>query len=228
MEDIKSRVAKAAPIMALIRKHESEGAVAKQGVESAYDVVWSGIRKEDRPKKLSAMTVGKVLWWQDLIDSAYQSEAAGAYEIMEDTLRTLEVSQSAIFDATTQDALCLQLLDRRGWAKCEAGHISAETFGNALAKEWASLPVITGAKKGRSYYDGDGLNSAHATVPEVLAAIRAALAAQPVTTPSTRTAYDVIADLEAENAALAVRVAAFEAWAASVNISLDRLESRRA
>lgn len=225
-----TRVEKAAPIMALIRKHESESAVAKQGVESAYDVVWSGIRKEDRPKKLSAMTVGKVLWWQDLIDASYQSEAAGAYQIMEDTLRTLTVSQTALFDAATQDDLCLQLLDRRGWAKCEAGQISVETFGNALAKEWASLPVITGAKKGRSYYDGDGLNSAHATVPEVLTAIRTALEAKPNTTPAppARTIYDVIAELEAENAAMTARMAAIEAWAATVNVSLDRLESRNA
>lgn len=225
-----NRIEKAAPIMALIRKHESQSAVAKQGVDSPYDVVWSGIRKEDRPKKLSAMTVGKVLWWQDLIDASYQSEAAGAYQIMEDTLRTLTVSQSAIFDAATQDALCLQLLDRRGWAKCEAGTISAETFGNALAKEWASLPVITGAKKGRSYYDGDGLNSAHATVPEVLAAIRAALETKPITTPEppARTVYDVIADMEAENADLTARLAAMEAWATTVNLALDRLEKRNA
>lgn len=216
-----SRIERAAPIMALIRKHESQSAVAKQGVESAYDVVWSGIKPADRPKKLSAMTVGRVLWWQDLIDSAYQSEAAGAYQIMEDTLRTLDVNQAAIFDAATQDALCLQLLDRRGWAKCEAGQLSAESFGNALAREWASLPVITGAKKGRSYYDGDGLNSAHATVDEVLTAIRAALnTAAPVPSPVAPP------PMPADN--LLARMAAFEAWAASVDDTLDILESRRA
>jgi hypothetical protein len=223
--NLMTRVERAAPIMALIRKHESQGAASAQGVESAYDVVWSGIAPEDRPKKLSRLTVGRVLWWQDLIDSRYQSEAAGAYQIMEDTLRTLEVDQAAIFDAATQDALCLQLLDRRGWAKCEAGTLSPEAFGNALAKEWASLPVITGSKKGKSYYAGDGLNAAHASVDEVLAAIRDALEATPATAPTT--IFDVIADLEAEVADLRERVAGFEAWAASVNASLDRLETRR-
>jgi muramidase (phage lysozyme) len=168
------RVAKAAPLLALIRRHESDSAVKPQGAASVYDVVWGGIKAKDRPKQLSAMTVGKVLWWQDLIDSRYMSEAAGAYQIMEDTLRTLKVSRDAIFDKATQDALCLQLLDRRGWDDCEAGRISPEAFGNELAKEWASLPVLTGPKKGRSYYAGDGLNKAHATVAEVLTAIAGA------------------------------------------------------
>jgi hypothetical protein len=55
----------------------------------------------------------------------------------------------------------------RGWQKFVAGEISLIAFGNALAKEWASFPVLTaqqGAhgklKRGQSYYDGDGLNSA--------------------------------------------------------------------
>lgn len=39
---------------------------------------------------------------------------------------------------------------------------------------------------------------------------------------------DRLALLEAENAAFAARLAALEAWAASVNLSLDRLEPRRA
>lgn len=225
-----NRLKRAEPILRLIRKYESQGAVQAQGVDSEYDCVWSGIKPEDRPKKLSRLSVGRVLWWQDLIDGRYQSEAAGAYQIMEDTLRTLDVDQSATFDAATQDALCLQLLDRRGWAKCEAGQLSPEAFGNALAKEWASLPVITGSKKGRSYYAGDGLNAAHASVEEVLEAIREALssAAPAMPVEPARTVYDVIAELEAENADLLARLAAIETWAATVNAALDRLENRRA
>lgn len=217
IEETMTRIEKAAPIMALIRKHESLGAVEAQGVESPYDVVWSGINREDRPRKLSRLTVSRVLWWQDLIDSRYQSEAAGAYQILEDTLRTLDVNPSALFNAATQDALCLQLLDRRGWAKCERGELSPEAFGNALAKEWASLPIITGARRGESYYGGDGLNAAHATPEEVLAAIREALAA-PASAP----------DPSPNGDDLATRLAAMEAWAASVNAALDRLENRHA
>lgn len=185
------RVQKAAPILALIRANESEGAVRAQGVESAYDVVWSGIKPADRPRKLSEMTVAKVLWWQDLIDARYMSEAAGAYQVMEDTLRTLKVDPGALFDRATQDALAVQLLDRRGWARCEAGQISPEDFADQLAREWASFPVVRdqkGAKRqirvGQSYYAGDGLNKSHTTPATVLAAIREALAGRGGDVPS--------------------------------------------
>ena len=177
-----ARVEKARPILDLIGKYESEGAVKAQGVASAYDVVWSGIKPEDRPRKLSAMTVGRVLWWADLIDPLYMSEAAGRYQLMEDTLRGLDVKPTRIFDAECQDELALQLLDRRGWASCEVGAMSVEEFADNLAREWASLPVIRDQrghkrpiKAGQSYYAGDGLNAAHATPEEVLAAIREAL-----------------------------------------------------
>lgn len=176
------RIAKAAPILAQIRRHESEPAVASQGVDSAYDVVWSGITAKDRPKKLSALPISRVLWWQDLIDPLYKSEAAGAYQIMEDTLRGLRYDPTAIFDPTTQDGLALQLLDRRGWAKCEAGEITVEDFADQLAREWASFPVVRdqrGAsrtvRRGQSYYAGDGLNRASADPDEVISAIRTAV-----------------------------------------------------
>ncbi len=184
------RIARARPVLDLIIKHESLSAVAAQSVSSPYDVVWGGIAKLDRPRKLSAMTIERVLYWQELIDATYQSEAAGAYQIMEDTLRGLTFRPAEIFNEATQDALALQLLDRRGWSKCEAGGITVEAFANQLAREWASLPVVTDQRRGKrvvnagqSYYAGDGLNKAHAKPAEVLAAIRAALAPQsaPVT-----------------------------------------------
>jgi hypothetical protein len=52
--------------------------------------------------------------------------------------------------------------------------MTAEAFANSLAKEWASLPVVTGKKKGQSYYSGDGLNKALVNVEPFLAAVRAA------------------------------------------------------
>ena len=225
------RIARARPILDLIYRHESEPAVEGQGVASKYDVVWGGIRPEDRPKKLSAMSVGRVLWWQDLIDSRYQSEAAGAGQIMEDTLRDLVkagvVKETDIFDAKTQDTLVLALLDRRGWARCEAGTLSPEAFGNALAKEWASLPVITGAKRGASYYAGDGLNKAHATPEEVLAAVNAALATDPIAARFAAIEAEGEAR-EAEIATLAARLDRIEAWGLTADAAIDRLENRHA
>jgi hypothetical protein len=51
------------------------------------------------------------------------------------------------------------------------GRTTLEQFGNSLAKEWASLPVVAGKKKGRSFYAGDGLNKSLTGVDDALKAI---------------------------------------------------------
>ena len=128
-----------------------------------YNRVWGGIKRKDRPPKLlTKMTIGEVLAWQDRIDPHYPSEAAGKYQIMEDTLRGLYVSAGfmpvSLFDEQTQDGLAMRLLVRRGLYDFINLIISTEKFANSLAREWASLPCVSGPKKGRSYYAGDGLN----------------------------------------------------------------------
>ena len=171
------------PIRDLIARHESESAVRAQGVATAYDVVWGSINRADMPPRpLTQMTVAEVLAWQDSIDRRYRSEAAGRYQILEDTLRGLKFNPGALFDETTQDALCDQLLVRRGWNRLCAGEITTTKFADSLAREWASLPVTSNQRgqsrdvaAGMSFYAGDNLNKAHATVPEVLAAINLAL-----------------------------------------------------
>lgn len=98
------------------------------------------------------------------------SEAAGRYQIMEDTLRGLLhiVGPDELFDEKNQDRLAIGLLRRRGLDDYLEGRMSIHSFGNNLAKEWASLPVVKGRKYGRSYYSGDGLNEAHVKVHQVL------------------------------------------------------------
>jgi len=156
------------PLLDFIAKYESRG---------NYDAIWGGIRNRDRPPKaLTQMTVQEVLNWQDSIDHHYMSEASGRYQILEDTLRGLYreagVRRTDIFDEVTQDRLALQLLKRRGLVDYLEGRMRVSTFANSLAKEWASLPVVTGPNKGRSYYAGDGLNKAHADVDPFLLAVR--------------------------------------------------------
>ena len=143
-----------------------------------YGVVWGRIKPADRPKRpLVSMTIAEVLAWQESIDARYQSEAAGRYQIMEDTLRPLPAEAGLkmydLFNEANQDALATVLLRRRGLDKFIADQISAEEFANNLAREWASLPVVTGPKAGRSFYAGDGLNKSHVSVEEFLAAVRA-------------------------------------------------------
>lgn len=155
-------------LLDFIAHHESRG---------DYNAIWGGIRKKDYPPKpLVEMTIREVLAWQDRIDPKYMSEASGRYQIMEDTLRGLYgeagMSLDDKFDAAGQDALAVQLLKRRGLKRYLAGQISAEQFANNLAHEWASLPMVSGPKKGRSAYAGDGLNKALVDVEPFLQIVR--------------------------------------------------------
>ena len=141
----------AAPLLDFIAEKESGG---------DYNIVWGRIKKEDRPPKpLTRMTIGEVLDWQDSIDPHYLSEAAGRYQILEDTLRGLYRSAGLglddYFNEANQDALAIALMRRRGYTDWLSGKISTTKFANNLAKEWASLPVVSGPKAGRSYYDND-------------------------------------------------------------------------
>lgn len=144
-----------------------------------YNATWSGIKSYDRPERpITEMTIKEILDWQDRIDPKYRSEAAGRYQIMEDTLRGLwretpGITLQSKFNEKNQDKLAIQLARRRGLHEYMLGKLSLENFGNNLAKEWAGLPCLTGRKKGRSYYGGDGLNSATVSVEDVYAALTA-------------------------------------------------------
>jgi muramidase (phage lysozyme) len=175
------------PLLDFIAEHESESTARRLKI-SAYDVVWGGIRKQHRPPKpLRTMTVAEVLAWQDGIDPIYQSEASGRYQIMEDTLRVAHVAAGVrltdLYDEKTQDRLAVHLMRGRGLDLYLNGAITAEHFANQLAREWASLPVVSGKKKGRSFYDGDGLNKSLVDVEPFLAAVRAV---KQVTTPTAK------------------------------------------
>lgn len=164
-----STMSQAAPLLAFIRTHESR---------DNYNVVWGGIKQQHWPRKsLTAMTIREVLAWQDSIDHLYRSEASGAYQILEDTLREIYpqagLTLDDLFNQVNQDKLAVALLKRRGLTKYLRGEILAETFALAVAKEWASMPVVSGKNKGKSYYDGDGLNSTRVPVDDFMAAILA-------------------------------------------------------
>jgi len=190
-----NRVEKAAPILALLRKYEAPPSAAKaQGVPSSYEVVYSGISAKHRTKALlTSYPVKEIIEWQGfVVANGAASSAAGAYQIIRKTLVSLNLPGARVFDAACQDECALRLMDLRGWAKCEAGSMTPEAFGDQLAREWASMPVHTAQKgqkrwvrRGESYYAGDGLNAAHAGPDEVMTAVRAALAVptQPPATP---------------------------------------------
>ncbi len=119
------------------------------------------------PKQLTTMTIDEVLAWQDEIDAHSISEAAGRYQIMEDTLRGLKrrmgLKGDELFDIKMQDRLAIELMGMAGWHPDRDDH---EEMGNALAKVWAALPLVSGEDEGRSAYHGLAGNKA-LTTPEL-------------------------------------------------------------
>lgn len=152
-----------------------------------------GNRQSKLKKPLTSMTIGEVIdaqktWsgkaWAKQFNSTVASSAAGYYQFMRATLIDLcteypEISGTWLFDAGLQDRLGFALLIRRGYHRFIGGSMTLRQFGNELAKEWASFPVLedmTGAKRevtrGESYYAGDGVNKAlakAAAIEEMLA-----------------------------------------------------------
>lgn len=154
-----------------------------------YDQIYGGIKKDDYPPKpITSMTIGEVLAWQDRINPKYRSEASGRFQFLRVTLRNLakqlNIPLTSKFSRDMQDRLAIELMNQRGLRKFMAGSISNETFANNLAKEWASLPCVSGPKVGKSYYDGDGLNTALTTPRAILTAIET-LKEEPAKKPRT-------------------------------------------
>ena len=113
--------------------------------------------------------------WQRRINPKYNSEAAGAPQIMRATLeeqvRAGTVSLDDRFDAATQDRLTVALMRRRGLDSWLRGSMTTDQFGTHLAKEWASLPVLHDTyrggvfiPRGSAYYGGVGANKSRALV----------------------------------------------------------------
>lgn len=105
------------------------------------------------PKPLTTMTIRQVLAWQESIDRRSKSEAAGRFQIMEDTLRGLVrsngVNPNLVFNEATQNRLGMMLLKRRGWNPNSQNYVA---MANSIAKEWAALPLVSGPKMGQSVY----------------------------------------------------------------------------
>lgn len=113
------------------------------------------------PQPLPTMTVAEVRDWQRRSVAAGSiSSAAGRYQIIGDTMDNL-ISQGVLdpnerFDASAQDRAGRHLLQARGYRDGE----TSAAVGNALAREWASLPLLSGAGAGRSAYEGIAGNHA--------------------------------------------------------------------
>lgn len=224
-----------APLRDLIARGEVGSAHVRQNVPTQYDVIvnlaWQF--PEARPPRLiTTMAVDEVLDWQRHAIRVYQNKtgaregysAAGFPQIIMRTLAGLigkgVAHGAAIYNATTQMALCDALIRARGLDRWLSGAITAEAFADALAQEWASFPVMQarqGANRwveaGQSYYQGDGKNAAKIKPAQVLAALAAVRqGAAPGPAPLTPTGENH----EARLAALEAEVATLRAFRAGV------------
>lgn len=141
-------------------------------------------------------------WTLDQVEAAqpgwtktFGSSASGRYQFMRDTLDRpgtiqdiegeMGLTGKELFSPDVQDRMAMHLLRRRGWDAWVAGKLSTSGFALALAKEWASFPVLAQTKgqkrtvtRGQSYYSGDGLNKALVKPEAVEDVLRRALAAE--------------------------------------------------
>ena len=125
--------------------------------------------KKDTDRALTSKTLKEVMSEQ----AKNKNRAAGAYQIipttMELLMKRMNLTGDEKFDEAMQDRMAVELLRHRGLDKFNKGELTAEDFGNNLAKEWASLPLLSdiGKKKaGSSYYQGQHGNVALAGADE--------------------------------------------------------------
>ncbi|MFI0844443.1 hypothetical protein [Mesorhizobium sp. IMUNJ 23232] len=173
-----------------------------------YDVIF-GHRESRLPKRLTSMTLGEVIdaqknwsskaWVKTNWGYGSASSASGAAQFMRDTLIDLSkkffLQGDQPFDCDFQDRMAFELLKRRGYNDFIAGKISRTAFGNRLAMEWASFPVLTAIQgghrkvgRGETFYAGDGLNKALVApekVEAVLDAVKALVDAPEPAAPPT-------------------------------------------
>lgn len=138
-----------------------------------YDTVYYGSRiKPDKP--ITEMTIAEVLRWQDRsVSAGSASSAAGVYQFIRKTLRSTVdragISHAEKFDRFTQDRMARDALRRCDFYKHST---SDQEIANCLARTWAALPVVSGAKAGKSYYQGVAGNKSLTSVESVMNTVR--------------------------------------------------------
>lgn len=168
--------------------------IASKEAPKGYDTVYAN-KMARMPKPLSSMTIDEAIANGPFRTRTFGSSACGRYQFMQATLTalkaTLRLTGREVMAPAFQDELGYQLLKQRGYAAFMAGTMSVTAFGLAIAKEWASFPVLAATKgahrqvaRGQSYYAGDGLNKSlvsAASVEQALQAVRATPPASAVT-----------------------------------------------
>jgi len=159
-----------APLRNLVAKGESEDSGNWNAANNGYamDLGHSGL-KAVFGRDCSNITIGEILQAQ----RSGQVHAVGRYQIIGKTLpaavKHAGLSSSDKFSPHNQNLLFLALVKNKRpaiWAYL-MGRGSIDAAADALAKEWASMPMANG----RTYYPNG--NRAHATRQEVISTLEA-------------------------------------------------------
>ncbi len=168
-----------APLKALL------DAIGKHEAPKGYGQIYGGAKGVSKATDVSRLTLDGVLAFQKkMLDNGSASTACGRYQFLRKTLTATIIEMGLggndVWTPALQDRMALHLIEKRGLSKFQAGRITREDFANNLAKEWASLPVVTkimGQKRivfpGETYYAGDDLNRAFHRPADVLALLDA-------------------------------------------------------
>ena len=159
-------------------------AIGKGEAPKGYGQIYGGARGVPKGADVSKMTLNAVEALQaTMVKNGSESTACGRYQFIRKTLLAtvseMRLTGKEVWRPELQDRMALHLIEKRGLGSFLAGKISREQFANNLAAEWASLPMVSGPKKGRSRYAGDGLNKSFHSVAEMLALLDALRAESP-------------------------------------------------
>lgn len=130
-----------------------EGTAGTRG----YDATYNNADGRNYPSGWKPPTELSINEWERLMPELVArngGSVVGRYQILDDKVpdlkRWMGLSGSEIGTPALQDRMARELLFRRGYDDFLAGRITAEQLQRNLAKEWSSLPDVTG----KSYYGG--------------------------------------------------------------------------
>lgn len=156
-------------------------AIGAREAPKGYGQIYAGARGVPRDTDVSKLTLKGVLDFQQrMLAGGSASTACGRYQFLRKTLQAtmlqMGLGGAELWGPELQDRMAVHLMENRGLSNYLARSLSREDFANNLAKEWASLPVVTAifngtrtVQPGQSYYAGDGLNASFHKVGEILA-----------------------------------------------------------
>lgn len=138
-----------------------------------YGQIYGGAKGVALTTDVSKMKLKDVRALQDkMLAAGSRSSAVGGYQFIKKTLiatmQAMRLTGDEYWTPGLQDQMAVHLMNGRGLRSYLAGNLSPVEFANNLAKEWASVPVVSRIKghhrivnPGETYYAGDGLNKAH-------------------------------------------------------------------